>query len=46
MSIKYTPEYNKEIRKAVQHFNTVRKTLSKRGIKLTPPCFFATFWAI
>lgn len=36
MSIKYTPEYNKEIRKAVKHFNTVRKTLSKRGIKLTP----------
>jgi hypothetical protein len=36
MAIRYTKSYNKEIRKAVKHFNTVRNTLSKRGIKLTP----------
>lgn len=34
--IKYTPEFNARIRKDVRHFNQVRKTLSKRGIKLTP----------
>lgn len=36
MAIRYTKSYNQEIRKAVQHFNSVRNTLSKRGIKLTP----------
>lgn len=36
MAIRYTKSYNKEIRQAVKHFNTVRNTLSKRGIKLTP----------
>jgi hypothetical protein len=36
MAIRYTKAYNKEIAKAVKHFNSVRKTLSKRGIKLTP----------
>lgn len=36
MAIKYTKAYNQEIRKAVRHFNQVRNTLSKRGIKLTP----------
>jgi hypothetical protein len=36
MAIRYTKAYNKEIRQAVKHFNTVRNTLSKRGIKLTP----------
>lgn len=37
MAIRYTPEYNKKIRDAVKHFNTVRNTLNKRGIKITPP---------
>lgn len=36
MAIRYTKAYNKEIRKAVRHFNSVRKTLSKKGIKLAP----------
>lgn len=36
MAIRYNKAYNQEIRKAVKHFNTVRNTLSKRGIKLTP----------
>lgn len=36
MAIRYTKSYNKEIRQAVKHFNSVRNTLSKRGIKLTP----------
>lgn len=36
MAIRYTKAYNKEIRDAIKHFNTVRKTLSKRGVKLTP----------
>lgn len=36
MAIRYTKAYNKEIRQAVKHFNSVRNTLSKRGIKLTP----------
>ena len=36
MAIRYTKSYNKEIRQAVKHFNNVRNTLSKRGIKLTP----------
>ncbi len=34
MAIRYTKAYNKEIAKAVKHFNSVRKTLSKRGIKV------------
>ena len=34
--IKYTPEFNARIRKDVRHFNQVRKTLSRRGIKLAP----------
>lgn len=36
MAIRYNKAYNNEIRKTVKHFNTVRNTLSKRGIKLTP----------
>ena len=36
MAIKYTKDFNAQIRKDVRHFNQVRKTLSKRGIKLTP----------
>ena len=36
MAIRYTKAYNKEIRQAVKHFNSVRNTLNKRGIKLTP----------
>lgn len=36
MAIRYTKEYNKEIRQAVKHFNSVRSNLSKKGIKLTP----------
>ena len=36
MAIRYTKSYNKEIRDTVRHFNSVRKTLSKKGIKLTP----------
>lgn len=36
MAIRYTKAYNKEIRQAVKHFNSVRNTLSRRGIKLTP----------
>lgn len=36
MAIRYTKAYNKEIRQAVKHFNSVRSTLSKRGVKLTP----------
>ena len=36
MAIRYTKGYNKEIRKAVKHFNDVRRTLIKRGVKLTP----------
>ncbi|MBO7715537.1 MAG: hypothetical protein J6S85_18385 [Methanobrevibacter sp.] len=37
--IKYTPEFNARIRKDVRHFNQVRKTLSKKGIEITPPPF-------
>lgn len=36
MAIRYTKAYNKEIRDAVKHFNSVRKTQSKKGIKLSP----------
>ena len=36
MAIRYNKSYNKQIRQAVKHFNSVRKTLSKKGIKLTP----------
>lgn len=36
MAIRYNKAYNNEIRKTIKHFNTVRNTLSKRGIKLTP----------
>ena len=35
MAIRYTKAYNKEIRQAVKHFNTVRNTLYKKGVKLT-----------
>ena len=34
MAINYDKSYNAEIRKAVRHYNQVRKTLSKHGIKL------------
>ena len=34
MAIRYTKAYNKEIRDAVKHAQTVAKTLSRRGVKL------------
>ena len=34
MAIRYNKAYNKEIRDAVKHAQTVEKTLSRRGIKL------------
>lgn len=35
MAIRYNKSYNNEIRKTVKRFNSVARTLSKRGIKLT-----------
>ena len=35
MAINFTKDYNKEIRRVVKNFNARRKTLSKKGIKLT-----------
>lgn len=36
MAINFTKDYNREIRRVVKNFNARRKTLSKKGIKLTP----------
>ena len=35
MAIRYTSEYNAEIRRVVKNFNARRERLAKRGIKLT-----------
>lgn len=35
MAIRFTKSYNKEIRQAVKHFNSVRNNLYKKGVKLT-----------
>ena len=35
MAIRYNKDYNREIQRSVKRFNNVRRTLSKKGIKLT-----------
>ena len=37
MAIKFTPEYNAEIRRVVKNFNQKRNRAIKRGFKLLPP---------
>ena len=39
MAIKYDRNYNKKINKDVRHFNQVRDTLAKKGIKTVPKIF-------